>query len=78
LEAPSLASSSHLALPRARLKIIPITSSLEAWLVVMSRSSLVVHGCLHPKLWTGDSKVVPDKKSPITLVLAMLGSPLHC
>jgi hypothetical protein len=42
LEAPSLASSSCLALPRTWSKIALIASSPEAWLVAMSRSSLVV------------------------------------
>jgi hypothetical protein len=27
----------------------------EAWLVAMSRSTLVVRGCLRPNLWTRDS-----------------------
>ena len=50
LEVPLLASSSHFTLPFRRLKIAPTTSSLEVWLVAMSRSSLVVHGPLCPSL----------------------------
>ena len=50
LGAPSPASSSHFALPLRRSKIAPTASSLEAWLVVMSRSSLVVRGPLRPSL----------------------------
>ena len=50
LEAPSLASSSCFTLPLRRLKIAPPASSSEAWLTAMSRSSLVVHGPLHPSL----------------------------
>jgi hypothetical protein len=55
LEVPSSASSSRFALPRGRSKTIPTASSPEVWLVVMSRSYLVVHGPLHPSLWTKDS-----------------------
>jgi hypothetical protein len=63
LEAPSLASSSHFVLPQERSKIAPTASLPKAWLVVMSRSSLVVLRCLHPSLWTRDSHVVPDRKA---------------
>ena len=49
-EAPSSASSSRFALPLRRSKIAPTASSPEAWLVVMSRSSLVVHRSLRPSL----------------------------
>ena len=48
LEAPSLAPSSRLALPSERSKIALTASSPEAWLVAMSRSSLVVRGPLRP------------------------------
>ena len=63
--------------PLERSKITPTTSSPEAWLVTMSRSSLVVHGPLHPNLWTRDSQVVPDRKALMTSTLATLGSSLH-
>ena len=76
-EGPSSASSSCSALPLERLKIAPTASSPEAWLVVMSRSSLVVHGPLHPNLWTRDSQVVPDRKAPMTSASVTLGSSLH-
>ena len=51
-EGPSSASLSHFALPLERSKIAPTTSLLEAWLVMMSMSSLVVRGPLRPNLWT--------------------------
>ena len=50
LEAPSPAFSSRFALPLRRSKITPTASSLEVWLVAMSRSSLVVRGPLRPSL----------------------------
>ena len=50
LEAALPASLSRFALPLERLKIVPTASSPEAWLVVMSRSSLVVCGPLRPSL----------------------------
>ena len=50
LEAPLSASSSYFALPFRQLKIALTTSSPEAWMVVMSRSSLVVRRPLHPSL----------------------------
>ena len=50
LEVPSPASSSRLSLPLRRSKIAPIASLPEAWLVAMSRSSLVVRGPLRPSL----------------------------
>ena len=50
LEAPSLASSSRFTLPLERSKITLTASLPEAWLVAMSRSSLVVHGPLCPSL----------------------------
>ena len=50
LEVPSPASLSRFALPLRRSKIAPTASSPEAWLVAMSRSSLVVHGPLRPSL----------------------------
>ena len=37
----------------------------------------MVHGPLHPSLWTRDSQVVLDRKAPMTSALAMLGSSLH-
>ena len=55
LEAPSPVPSSRLALPLEWSKIAPIASSPEAWLVVMSKSSLVVRGPLRPSLWMRDS-----------------------
>jgi hypothetical protein len=78
LEAPSSATSSRFALPQERSKIALTTSSPEAWLVAMSRSSLVVLGHLRPSLWTRDSYVVPDSKSPMTSASTMSGSSLHC
>ena len=77
LEAPSSASSSRFALPLGWSKIASTASSPEAWLVAMSRSSLVVCGPLHPSLWTRDSQVVPDRKAPMMSVSATLGSSLH-
>jgi hypothetical protein len=53
-------------------------SSPEAWLVAMSRSSLVVLGRLCLSLWTSNSQVVPDRKSLMTSVSATSGSSLHC
>ena len=50
LEVPSSASLSCFALPFRQSKIAPTASSPKAWLVAMSRSSLVVHGPLHPSL----------------------------
>ena len=50
LEVPLPASSSRFALPFKRSKIAPTASSPEAWLVAMSRSSLVVRGPLRPSL----------------------------
>ena len=76
-EVPSSAASSCLALPSVRSKTAPTASSPEAWLVAMSRSSLVVRGPLRPSLWTRDSQVVPDRKAPITSASATLGSSLH-
>ena len=55
----------------------PTASSPEAWLVAMSRSSLVIHGPLRPNLWMRDSQVVPDRKAPITSASVTLGSSLH-
>jgi hypothetical protein len=55
LEAPSLVSSSRFALPREQLKIALTASSPKAWLVAISRSSLVFLGCLRPSLWTKDT-----------------------
>jgi hypothetical protein len=78
LEAPSLVSSSCLALPWGWSKIAPTASSPKAWLVAMSRSSLVVLRCLCPSLWTRDSQVVPDRKAPMTSASATLGSSLRC
>ena len=50
LEVPSPVSSSRFALPLRWLKIALTAFSLEAWLVAMLRSSLVIHGPLHPSL----------------------------
>jgi hypothetical protein len=47
LEVPLPTPSSYLALPQERSKIAPTTSSPKAWLVAMSRSSLVVRAPLH-------------------------------
>jgi len=47
---PSSVSSSCFALPLGQSKIAPTASSPEAWLVAMSRSSLVVRGPLRPSL----------------------------
>jgi hypothetical protein len=55
-------------------KITHTTSSPEAWLMVMSISSSVVLGCLHPSLWTRDSQVVSKKKATIMLA----GDLMHC
>ena len=78
LEAPSLPSTSRFALPLGQSKIAPTASSPKAWLVMMSRSSLVVHGPLCSSLWTKDSLVVLDRKAPMTSASATLGSSLHC
>ena len=43
-------SSSRFVLPLGRSKIAPTASLPKAWLVAMSRSSLVVHGPLRPSL----------------------------
>ena len=77
LEAPSPAFSSRFALHLRRPKIAPTASSPEAWLVAMSRRSLVVHGPLCPSLWTRDSQVVLDWKAPMTSASATLVSSLH-
>ena len=58
LEVPSPVPLSRLALPSRRSKITPTASSPKAWLVAMSRSSLVVRGPLCPSIWTKDSQVV--------------------
>ena len=71
-------SSFCFTLSLERSKIAPTTSSPEAWLVTMSRSSLVVRGPLCPNLWTGDSHVVPDRKAPMMSASATLWSSLHC
>jgi hypothetical protein len=76
-EAPSPASSSRFTLPLAWSKIAPTASSLEAWLVAMSRSSLVVRGLFRPSLWTRDSQVVPENNASITSVSATAGNALH-
>ena len=51
LEAPLLVSLSRFALPLGRSKITPIASLPKAWLVAMSRSSLVVHGPVTPRVF---------------------------
>ena len=76
-EGSSSVSSSHFALPLEQSKIAPTSSSPKVWLVMMSRSSLVVHGPLCPNLWTRDSQVVPDRKAPMTSASLTLGSLLH-
>ena len=78
LEGTSPASSSYLTLPLERSKIALTASSPKAWLVTMSRSSLVVRGPLRPSLWTRDLQVVPDWKAPMMLASATLGNSLHC
>jgi hypothetical protein len=59
-------------------KIAPTTSSPEAKLVVMSRSSLVVHGPLRPNLWMSSLQVVPTRNAPMTSIAVTLGSSVHC
>lgn len=59
-------------------KIAPTTSSPDAWLVEISKSSFVVCGLLWPRLRTRVSLVVPKIKALITTVSARLDNSLHC
>jgi hypothetical protein len=59
------------------LKITPIASSLDAWVIAMSQSSFMVHGLLRPSLCTRVSLVVPKMNALILLASARLASSLH-
>lgn len=77
-EAPLSVSSSLLALPLEWSKITPTTSSPDAWLVAISRSSLVVWRPLCPRLLTKPSLVVLEMQALMMLASVRLDSLLHC
>jgi hypothetical protein len=56
----------------------PTASSLDMWLVAMSRSSFVVRGILRPSLCTRVSLVVRETKELMTSTSSRLESSLHC
>ena len=61
----------------SRSKTAPTASSPEAWLEVISRTSCVVRGFLHPSLWTRVLQCVPLRNAPMTSASTTPGSELY-
>jgi hypothetical protein len=78
LEPPSSAFSYCFSFPLVSWKIAPTTSSPDAKLVAISKSSLVVCGPLRPNSWMSSLQMVHARNAPMMLASVRLGSLVHC